>query len=246
MMTVDYTKMRKEDTIKALTIGGIVLGLIGYLFYQSIVATELMQVLLVPYYRSYKKEAYQKRLWIINQEFKEFLLSLSAALNAGYSVENALVESRVGLKHLLEEKADMMGELDYMIAQLKLNMTVEEVFIKLGERLPIEDVHNFVDVFTTAIRTGGDIIRIINSTSTCIRDKVEVKREIQTLVTAKKFEGLIMCLAPMGILLYLHFGSPDYMLPLYHNIVGILIMTVLLAIYGLAYTLTNRIMSIEV
>ncbi len=242
----DYKKPEREEVVKAFALGGVILGVLGYLFYQSLVAVILMQSLLVPYYRNYRKEYYQKRLWKVNQEFKEFLLSLSTALNAGYSVENALVESREGLGHLLGERADMMREIDYMIAQLQLNMTVEEIFLKLEERLPIEDVHNFVDVFTTAKRTGGDIIRIIQSTSTCIRDKVEVKREIQTLVTAKKFEGNIMCLAPMGIILYLQLGSPGYLNPLYHNMFGIFVMTVLLGVYGLAYYLTNRIMTIEV
>ena len=246
MKMPDYTKPEREELIKAYTLGVVILSLLGYLFYQSIVAMLLMQLLLLPFIRNYKKELYEKRLWNINQEFKEFLLSLSTALNAGYSVENALVESREGLGHLLGEESDMMKELDYMIAQLQLNMTVEDIFIKLEERLPIEDVHNFVDVFTTAKRTGGDITQIIHSTSTCIRDKVEVKREIQTLVTAKKFEGNIMCLAPMGIILYLQLGSPGYLSPLYHNLIGILIMTALLLIYGFAYYLTSHIMAIEV
>ena len=246
METADYTALRKEELVRALTVGVVVLGILGYLFYQSVVAILLMQFLLIPYYKNYKKDYYQQRLWNMNQEFKEFLLSLSAALNAGYSVENALVESKEGLGHLLGKDADMMKELDYMIAQLQLNMTVEEIFIQLEERLPIEDVHNFVDVFITAKRTGGDLIHIIKSTSTCIRDKVEVKREIQTLVTAKKFEGMIMCLTPMGILLYLQLGSPGYLSSLYHNVVGIFIMTILLFIYGVAYYLTNHIMAIEV
>lgn len=242
----DYTKLRQREKAQILLLGMIVLAVLGYLFYQSLIAMVVLQLLLIPYYRQQKKELYKKRLWKVNQEFKEFLLSLSAALNAGYSVENALVESKEGLSHLLEEDADMMLELDYMITQIQLNLTVEDVFLKLDERLPIEDVHNFVDVFVTAKRTGGDIIRIISSTSTCIRDKVEVKREIQTMVTSKKFEGNIMCLAPMGILVYLLLGSPGYLNTLYHNLVGWFIMTVLLAIYGLAYHLTSRIMTIEV
>lgn len=246
MQTRDYTRLSREESIKALLWGVVVLGLVGYLFYQSIIGMLLMQILLLPYFKRYKQERYIKRLWEINQEFKEFLLSLSAALHAGYSIENALIESREGLSHLLGEQADMMRELEYMISQMQLNMSVEEIFLKLEERLPIEDVHNFVDVFGTAKRTGGDIIRIIHSTSGCIRDKVEVKREIQTLVTAKKFEGKIMCLAPMGIILYLQMGSPDYLSPLYHNLIGIIVMTALLAVYGLAYIMTTRIMTIEV
>ncbi len=242
----DYTKLRQAEKAQILLLGIVVLAVLGYLFYQSVIAMVALQLLLIPYYRYQKKEIYKKRIWKVNQEFKEFLLSLSAALNAGYSIENALMESKEGLSHLLDEEADMMRELDYMIAQIQLNMTVEEIFLKLEERIPIEDVHNFVDVFVTAKRTGGDIIRIIHSTSTCIRDKVEVKREIQTMVTSKKFEGSIMCLAPMGILLYLLLGSPGYLNPLYHNLIGWFAMTVLLGIYGLAYFLTCRIITIEV
>ena len=115
-----------------------------------------------------------------------------------------------------------------------------------SNRAHLVDVTNFVDVFITAKRTGGDLMRIISATSKNINDKIEVRREIQTMITSKKFESNIMCLIPLGIILYMWMSSPGYMDCLYNNVFGIIVMSVFLLIYIGAYLLCRRLTKIEV
>ncbi|HCA70321.1 MAG TPA: type II secretion system protein F, partial [Lachnospiraceae bacterium] len=79
-----------------------------------------------------------------------------------------------------------------------------------------------------------------------ISDKVEVKREIITMVTAKKYEADIMKIIPLGIIFYLQFFSPGFLDPLYHNILGKMVMSILLIAYLCAYYLADKIVAIEV
>ena len=80
---------------------------------------------------------------------------------------------------------------------------VEELFLSLGERTRIEDIENFAAVFSTAKRTGGDMDKVIQTSARMLGDKIEVKKEIEATLAAKKAEQMIMSLMPAGIILYL-------------------------------------------
>lgn len=78
------------------------------------------------------------------------------------------------------------------------------------------------------------MIHIIQKTVNCISDKISVEEEIETLIAAKKMEEQIMMMMPYGILLYLRVTSIGYLDPLYHNPIGIFLMTIFLILIYLA------------
>lgn len=199
------------------------------------------------FYLKFKKsKLIEERKWKLNLEFRDSIMSISAALNAGYSIENAMREAIVDLKILYGDYSLIVNEFEYMVSQIKMNQTIEDVLLEFANRSDLEDIYNFAEVFITAKRTGGDLIKIIRTTSKVIGDKIDVKREIKTLVTAKQFETKIMNMIPLGIILYMWVFSPGFLDPLYHNILGILIMTSALVIYCIAYLLSKKIINIQV
>ena len=70
--------------------------------------------------------------------------------------------------------------------------------------------------------------------------------EIETLITAKKYEAKIMNMVPLGIIVYMQVFMPEFLEPLYHNLIGILVMTAALAGYGGAYMLSKKIVNIKI
>ena len=77
-------------------------------------------------------------------------------------------------------------------------------------------------------------------------DKIDVKKEIEATLAAKKSEQMIMSLMPVGIILYLQMTSPGFLSVLYGNPFGIAAMSICLVIYAAAYWLGRRIVDIEV
>ena len=67
-----------------------------------------MFFLLLPLGMSYpvfrRKALRERRMFRLNQEFKEGILILAANLSAGYSIENALVNSSQELDMLMERR----------------------------------------------------------------------------------------------------------------------------------------------
>lgn len=245
---IDYTKYHweKREFLTQFLQNMVLFCGIFYLFYRSL----WIIILAVPmsYFAIKRKEKnlLENRKWQLNMEFKEAILSLCAALNAGYSIENAFAEAIKDLHLLYGEDSYIIPEFEYILYQIQMNQTVENVIEEFANRSGVEDISNFSEVVTTAKRTGGDLIKIIRTTGKTIGDKIEIKREIKTLITAKKFEAKIMNVIPLGIILYLLVTSPGFLDPLYHNFIGIVTMTTALFAYGVAYIWAEKIMDIPV
>lgn len=234
------------ETFKYLIQSVMLWGMLDYLFYQNL----WMMVLAVPtavlFLRFKRREAVLERKKKLNYQFRDALNALSVAVSAGYSVENSVKACTRDLERMYPKDADILKEFHYMESQLRVSVPVEALFQNFGERSDIEDIQNFAAVFYTAKRTGGDMNRIIQTSARMLGDKIDVKKEIEATLAAKKAEQMIMSLMPAGIILYLKLTSPDFLGVLYGNPFGICAMSLCLGIYGFSYWLGRRIVAIEV
>lgn len=245
---IDYGKYvfnKKEILQYGIGALGLVWG-ISYLFYQSIVVCIILSPLVIVLMRYEKKSLIKKRRWELNLQFKEGITSISAALSIGYSMENAVRESITDLSTMMDSNSYIIQELENILRSIQNNIPVEQAFLEFSLRAGVEDITNFVDVFVTAKRSGGDLIKIMGGTSKNIGDKLEIKREIQSIIAGKKLESQIMSVIPLGMIVYMWISSPGYLSVLYHNLVGIVIMTIMLGLYIAAYFLLQRMVEITV
>ena len=178
-------------------------------------------------------------------EFRDSINCISSALESGYSIENAIREAYAYMRLSYAEDALIMKEMRLIMGRIDNNMTVEEVFLDLGERSGLDDIKSFADIFATAKRTGGNLIRIIKSTADIIHTRVELKRELRTVIASKKYEADIMKLIPFGLLIYLRLFSPDMVAALYGNLFGIVFMTIILLIYLVLCKISDHVVKIE-
>ena len=88
--------------------------------------------------------------------------------------------------------------------------------------------------------------KVIRQVARMLGDKIDVKKEIEATLAAKKSEQMVMSLMPVGIILYLKLTSPGFLDMLYGNLFGVAVMSVCLGIYGVAYWLGMKIVDIEV
>ena len=213
-----------KEIVKYLIQSILLCGALDYLFYQN----KWLMILAIPvsviFLKVRKKQLIRERRKNLNYQFKDALNALSVAVQAGYSVENAVSACARDLERMYPKDADIVKEFRYMESQLKVSVPVEELFRSLGERCGIEDMENFATVFYTAKR----------------------KKEIETTLAAKKAEQMVMSLMPVGIIIYLKLTSPGFLGVLYGNPFGICAMTICLGIYSFSYWLGRRIVDIEV
>ena len=234
---VDYGKYRysQKEILKYIGESAALCGAVDYLFYQ----TPWVMLLVVPvsvfFLKWKKKQMIRERKRRLDYQFRDALNSMSVAVQAGYSVENAVSACVRDLEQLYPKNEDIVAEFRYIETQQRVSVPVEELFLDLGQRCKVEDIENFASVLYTAKRSGGDLGNVIQKVARMLGDKIDVKKEIEATLAAKKSEQMIMSLMPAGIILYLQLASPGFLDILYGNPFGICAMTVCLTVYGAAY-----------
>lgn len=219
---------------------------IGYLFYDSWFSAILLVPLFIYYMRAWQGEKCKKKEQEFRSQFGLSVQAMAAALAAGYSIENAVREAAKDTKAVLRKDSRIYQEFQRMIRQMELNQSIESIMWEFSQRIEQEDVHNFVIVFNAAKRTGGDSIAILRNAARDISEKIETEKEIQTILAAKQFEFKVMCIVPLGILLYMRMTFQGFMNVLYGNLFGVILMTICLGIYAGAYYMGRKLVEIEV
>jgi tight adherence protein B len=175
------------------------------------------------------------------------LFSLSSSLSAGRSFENSIVETIQDLQMLYSNpQTYIIVEFNVIVQKLRNGENVENALKQFSERADMEDIRNFSEVLSICKRSGGNLVEVIRRTAAMIGEKIEIQQDIALLVAQKRFESRILSFAPLVIVALLSFSSPDYMLPLYEGYIGKTIMTLALLLLFVCFTVTNKIMNIQV
>lgn len=216
------------------------------LFYSDLRAGILLTPLGVMCYRSMVEKKIRKRQQEFERQFQDALQSFASQLNVGYSMENSIKEVQRDLQMMYRPDTVIVMEFTYMVRQLNLNVTAEQAWKDFAGRVKLPEVDSFVTVFVQAKRSGGDSVAVIRNAVQQIRDRADVKREIETVIAAKKLEFQVMAVIPFGIIGYMRLSFPEFMNVLYGNLIGACFMSGCLLMYLAAWKLGNRIVDIEV
>lgn len=239
-------KMTGREIVISILKGISIIAVVSYLFYYSWISFWCMTPFLFFYVRSEKKRLLRKRYGQLKREFKEGIQALHAALEAGYSLENAFVEALKDLALLYPRETYITREFKRIIQGIRMNTPAEKLLNDFGERSNIDDIRNFAEIFAIAKRSGGDMTLIIQSTVTTIREKIQVENEVQTMMSGKKLEQKVMNVIPFGILAYVKLTSDGFLDIMYETEVGVIVMSVCLLVYIISIWIANRIISVEV
>jgi len=243
---VNFQMLSSKEKLSSVLMALAILCAIGIIFYDSIVAIFFLSPLGIVLIESFAKKKILNKKRNIAVWFKDGLLSVSASLSAGYSVENAFIEAIEELKLLYGEDGFIVKEFEIIKHEITIGNNIEDAILRLAKRLESEDANTFAEIFRYAKRSGGDMIEIIKTTAAHIEEKQRVIGEIEVMIAAKRFEQNIMNVLPMVIILYINIALPGLIDSMYHNIFGVIIMTILLAIYIFAIYCSFKIMKIEV
>lgn len=220
--------------------------IIGYIFYDS----PWIGLIFFPYVFLHVKkgvERYQiKQQERIAVEFKEGMQAVVSSLTAGYSIENSFRESLEELRMIYGSKTLIYKGFSRIVNRLNLNMNIEDAFDEFAKECGVEEIDIFAQILHYAKRSGGNLIEIIRSTTETISEKIDVKREIRTIISAKQFEQNIMNYVPMAIILYMRVSAAEMFEKVYGNVVGVILMTGCLLIYFLARIIAEKIVDIKV
>ena len=217
--------------------------ILAFFFYRSFIAAIPLSAVGYLYYIQKKKELAAADVKVLESQFGEAIRGVDTALKAGYSVENAFVQSGRDMERQYGKDSFIHEEMETIRRGLVINITLEELLTDLAARSGSEAIEDFAKVFVIAKRFGGNMSEVISAAVETISLRIETRDEIATAISGKKMEQNIMKIMPFGILAYVGVSSPGYFDSLYGNLTGVAIMSGLLAVYILAYFLGDKILN---
>lgn len=247
-MKIDYREYHftKREWCSYIVQGILLCVVVNQLFYQNIWCYLFLIPIPVFWVKLRKKERMEKRKKELGYQFKNALNSLSVSLRAGYSIENSLIEAERDMRKWNGDGSEIVQELSYINRQIKMSIPAEDLLTDFGSRSDIEDVQNFASVFAIARHKGGNLAEIVQDTADQISEKIDVERQIDTAISAKRLEQTVMSVMPFGMIFYMQISSPGFFDQIYGTVFGMVFMTVCLIFYGAAFWLGRRLVRIEV
>lgn len=247
MTELNRYEFSKRENI-ALYSGIVAAGLvISYLMYRNL----LFAAVIIPF--SGRIKGFVREIIIKDRrrrymsEFKDFLFMVSTAVGAGRSMKDAVSEAIPSLKSIYGNRSVLTKDL--ILAYERMDKGGENdvrVLNDLAGASGLEDVQDFVTVYSICKETGADLISALNKAASVIMDKMSIEREIDEIVRRKEKEGLVIFAMPALIILFLNITAPDYISPLYETIAGRIIMTAVTASSIGIYAMIQRITNVEI
>mgnify|MGYP000362610807 CR=1 FL=1 len=248
-MTEDYNEYALSKKERASFAAGFVsfLCLPGYVFYESLLpaAAGLFAYRKEErFYRNYKAGCRKNALLL---QFRDFLYSLSSSFATGRHMTEAIQEAGENLREIYGENSDMAAETESMLRRIReTGATDLEVLADFSARSHLEEAEDFTQVFRACRETGGNLVAAVNKAATVIGEKINIEREIKTMVAQKKLEGRIITAMPAVIIFFLQLMSADYLDVMYQTLAGRILMSAALGLTLGASIVIERITEIEV
>ena len=181
----------------------------------------------------------------LNRQFRDMLDGITTALGAGSNVPTAFQTVYEDLKTQYSSDAYIIKELEVILAGLQNGGQIEDLLADLGKRSGINSIESFASVFQVSYRKGGNVREAMSGTHEVISQKMEIMEEIETTVSAGKFDSIIMTLMPIGMVLIIKVMSPEFAANFVSG-VGLVSTTIAVACFVVAYFISKSILNIKI
>lgn len=216
-------------------ISGILIMILTGSFLGTIIVVSVAPFLFVLYVR-YKEN---KTLEMFNSQISDAMDMMAGTLRAGYSFMQAMETiSR-------EMPKPISKEFGKTIKEMRLGIKQEDALKDMVRRVKSEDLDLLVTAIIINRQVGGNLAEIMDNISSTIRERYRIKGEVRVLTSQARLSGYVVMFLPFALVVFLFLFSPDHILSLFSDPLGIIM--VILAIAGqiIGYMFIRKFMDIR-
>lgn len=201
----------------------------------------IISIVFVPFYKKYYKRALSDKMIL---EFQDFIYLIDSSLKSGKSFDNAMVEVKFILCNMYGEDALLGRELDKILYWNKIGISYDKGFEILEEKYQIGFFKEFGNILEITRNKGGNLKEVLEKTNNILSDRLEIDREIKTLLAKQRVEVIILRFIPFFMLLAIRFLYPEMIKFLTTNFIGISTFLVVGLLFILSFYISNKLMEV--
>ena len=181
-----------------------------------------------------------RRLERFNRQLVDALTSMSNALKAGFSIQQAF-ESVVA-----EGANPIAQEFGMFLQQLRVGVRFEEALFDMDNRVGSDDLTLMTQAIEIARQTGGNLTEVFDRIAETIRERQRIEGKIKSLTAQGKIQGRVVGSIPFilgGVLFVL---DKQMMMSFFHSPVGIMLVVLMLFMQICGSYFIRKIVNIDV
>ncbi len=137
-------------------------------------------------------------------DLPEVLTSMAAALQAGLSMSLALESAAE------ETTGAMHDEMEQVLIDYKLGGELADALSASATRMGSQDLEWVAVTLRLQAKHGGALAGLLSNVAATIRERVALKRQVQTLSAEGRLSIVVLMALPFGMLAFLAVARPDY------------------------------------
>lgn len=196
----------------------IIMGILGFLVLNSplgaVVGVTIAWLASMSWIRS--RRARRQRSF--GDTLPDFLMLLASGLRSGLSFNHAL-ESAAS-----EDKGEVGRQIRRALREVQIGAQLDEALMDCADRMDNEDLRWTVTALSIQREVGGNLSTILETASSTIKSRDELRREVRTLSAEGRLSGYILIGLPLGVLAFLIVIRRDYVELLWTTSLGLLML----------------------
>jgi tight adherence protein B len=119
-----------------------------------------------------------------------------------------------------ESPEPVRSEFIDLLEQQKVGVPLSRAFERMYERMPLQEVNFFAIVISVQAQIGGNHAEVLSNLAQVLRDRYRLQAKVRAFSAEAKASAVIIGSLPPLVILAMFFTSPDYILILWHDKLG--------------------------
>jgi len=163
--------------------------------------------------------------WILgfmrNRRLKKFTEEFANSIDVIVRSVKSGLPTIEALKIVAKESPAPVGpEFTTLVEGLKIGVSLEQGLKRMFERIPTSEVSFFAIVMTIQQKSGGNLSEALGNLAGVLRDRKRLQGKIKAMSSEAKASAMIIGSLPPGVMLLVYLSSPDYIMKLFTERMG--------------------------
>lgn len=183
---------------------------------------------------------FNTRVETFNYQMVDGLGLMANGLKSGLSIVQAIGMVRREMPNPFSQ------EMDYVLKQNQLGISVEESFQNLARRIGSEDVNMFVTAVVILKETGGNLAETFETIVAVIRERIKVEKKISAMMRQNLAQGAIVASMPFALMAMFYFSDEGFLMPMFTEPLGWVLLAAAFVFWVLGVITIYKVVQIKV
>ncbi|MFD0988112.1 type II secretion system F family protein [Methyloligella solikamskensis] len=111
-----------------------------------------------------------------------------------------------------------------LVEQQRVGIPLPQAFMRMYERMPLQEVNFFAIVIAVQAQTGGNLAEALSNLSQVLRSRHQLQAKVKAYSAEAKASAMIIGALPILVMLAIYIMTPDYISTLFTDRIGNLLL----------------------